>query len=52
MEVHGGGDISLHQSLDDGLGVERFQVGVSLSSANEDDGLTCNVGHGDSGADL
>ncbi len=42
----------LHQGGDNSFGVQVPQIGVSLSSSNENNRLTCDVRHGDSRADL
>lgn len=41
-----------HECVNDGLCVERFQIGVSLSSADEYNRLTRYVGHGNGGSNL
>lgn len=42
----------LHQGVNDGVRVERLQVGVGLAGADEHDRLAGDVGHGYGGADL
>lgn len=44
--------LGLHERCDHSLGVKATQITVGLSSTNKNDGLACDVGHGDGSADL
>lgn len=44
--------LGLHERCDHSLGVKATQITVGLSSTNKNDGLACDVGHRDGGADL
>ena len=43
---------SFHQELDNGLGIESLQIRIGLSRPDENNGLTSDVGHGYSRANL
>lgn len=44
--------LGLHECCDHSLGVKATQITVGLSSTNKNDGLACDVGHGDRSTNL